>query len=93
MRPIDADVLESYMAGPFVKTYRECREAVRNAPTLDVVPVVHAKARFVPPWKPGAMVTFWRAQCICSNCGDRVSSNWNYCQNCGAKMDGGDTDA
>jgi hypothetical protein len=39
-RLIDANALETKFAGPFVQTYKDCREALRNAPTIDAVEVV-----------------------------------------------------
>ena len=43
MRLIDADVLEQKMASPFVTTYKDARQAVKDAPTVDAVPVVRCK--------------------------------------------------
>lgn len=44
-------------------------------PTVDAEPVRHGH------WE-------WDGDFICSNCGERGHRNkWNYCPNCGAKMD------
>lgn len=42
-RLIDASELETEFAGPFVQTYRDCREALRNAPTIDAVEVARCR--------------------------------------------------
>lgn len=62
--------------------------AIRNAPSADVAPVVHG--HFVhdgPRFAHG--VDWWH----CSNCGRLVSgveTRFDYCPWCGARMDGGD---
>lgn len=54
-----------------------------TAPTADVAPVVHGK------WQMGESGCMY----FCSECElwvfPRESREWNYCPNCGAKMDGG----
>lgn len=42
-RLIDASELEAEFAGPFVQTYKDCREALRNAPTISAVEVVRCR--------------------------------------------------
>lgn len=42
-RLIDASDLEAEFAGPFVQTYKDCREALREAPTIDAVEVVRCR--------------------------------------------------
>ena len=52
----------------------------------DVAPVVHGR------WVEKEKYTFG-IMYDCSLCEDRILDNgnsWNYCPNCGAKMDGGD---
>lgn len=39
MTLIDKDALESLFAGPFVTSYKDCREALRDAPEVDAVPL------------------------------------------------------
>lgn len=58
--------------------------ALRNAPSDDVAPVVHGR------WIEQEKYTFG-VMYDCSICGDRILDNghsWNYCPNCGARMDG-----
>lgn len=81
MRLVNADDLDFF----FCDTVEECSFALGNAPTVDAVPVVH-----------GQWVDCENHNDIeqCSVCGMiyRYPSfyKYNYCPNCGAKMDGGD---
>jgi hypothetical protein len=59
------------------------KSILKDAPTIDAVPVVHGR------WKSGGILN------ECQVCGEIYSLNggnvwkpWNYCPNCGAKMDG-----
>ena len=55
-------------------------------PVADVAPVRHGR------WVEKEKYTFG-IMYDCSLCEDRILDNghtWNYCPNCGAKMDGGD---
>lgn len=36
---ISRSALESEFAGPFVQTYKECRQALREAPAVDAIPI------------------------------------------------------
>ena len=59
---------------------------VIDAHAADVAPVVHGR------WIEQEKYTFGVIY-DCSICGNRILDNghsWNYCPNCGAKMDGGD---
>lgn len=57
-----------------------------NIPAADVAPVVHGRWIEQEKYNFGVM-------CDCSICGDRILDNgqhsWNYCPNCGCRMDGG----
>ena len=78
----------------FVKNYtphfgdttslRCVERAIKNAPTADVVEVVHGY------WKE--TITHngctWDSDCVCSVCGKSGHPCNNYCEECGAKMDG-----
>ena len=58
--------------------------AIINAPAADVAPVRHAK------WSVNVGMNFFKER-NCPVCKKRIESNfWNYCPNCGAKMDGVD---
>ena len=71
-----------------------CTQEINSIPAADVAPVVHARwvVRFDGPYK--------RRRCYCSHCGKHngvggIAQNQEkpYFPNCGAKMDGGDSDA
>ena len=62
------------------------QRAILDAPAADVAPVRHGQ------WIEKEKYTFG-IMYDCSLCEDRILDNghpWNYCPNCGAKMDGGD---
>ena len=57
-----------------------------NLPAADVTKVRHGR------WVEQEKYTFGTMY-DCSICGDRILDNghaWNYCPNCGCRMDGGD---
>ena len=61
-------------------------EDVDAIPAADVAPVRHGR------WIEKEKYTFG-IMCDCSLCENRILDNghpWNYCPNCGAKMDGVD---
>ena len=59
---------------------------IKGMKAADVAPVSHGR------WIEQEKYTFG-VMYDCSICGNRILDNghsWNYCPNCGAKMDGGD---
>jgi hypothetical protein len=65
-----------------------CVEAVKFTPTADVVKVKHGE------WTHTDKADRWHSKDECSECHyhtfDRIDlTHFNYCPNCGAKMDGG----
>ena len=88
MRLIDADALDMYecLRSYYGDAWRDAQKAIDDAPTVD-------------PVKHGHWIEVQRihekdhtAICECSLCGDTVwvydgQRAWNYCPNCGAKMD------
>ena len=72
-KTVISKILESYRRAMFCE--------IDNAPTVDAVEVVHGR------W---TMLKYPLTQC--SACGGvrncESERNWNYCPNCGAKMDG-----
>ena len=76
----------SYGEG-FDRGLDRAQTAILDAPAADVAQVVHG--RWVPTKAP-----FMNECKDCSVCGYRTvwGHRYNYCPNCGAKMDGGDSD-
>ena len=66
--------------------------AIKELPAADVAPVVHGRWEYIPQ----TLNTL--SQLRCSFCwwwslDPSIDGAYNYCPNCGAKMDGGDGDA
>jgi rubredoxin len=92
-RYIDADEairrIDLYIEGGsmFKSVLRSIKRLVNNAPTADLVEVVYAS------WETELDDMGWKKH-TCQNCGFvkqtdiHISLGWNYCPNCGAKMDG-----
>ncbi len=60
------------------------RTVIAGIPAADVAPVVHGR------WIEHSKYTFGTMY-DCSICANRILDNghaWNYCPNCGARMDG-----
>ena len=81
----------SYFMGNVFNWLSECFEIV-DAPTVDAVEVVHGRWKAHKPDCRGYTAGF-----ICSCCGDTIYTDYcmkeceyNYCPNCGAKMDRGE---
>lgn len=66
-------------------------------PTADVAPVVHGLWEKEPSsywrWTSSGAVAVTRTTYRCGLCGRGTAVKSNYCPNCGAKMDGGNSDA
>lgn len=64
-------------------------EAIDDAPTVDAAEVVHG--HWIDETTTSKGISFYRF--VCSACGhifwNGGIDNFNYCPNCGAKMDGG----
>lgn len=65
------------------------RRTIERAPAVDAVPVVHGRWERVIPSKSAAK---WSITMSCSVCHRKGYEQYNYCPNCGAKMDGGNDD-
>ena len=86
---ISEEIRKYYYKNPPIFSYGEgfdrgldrAQRAILDAPAADVAPVWHAR------WK-----RYGKNLGECSECGEIVSVRSNYCPNCGAKMDGGDSD-
>jgi len=65
--------------------YLEVHNLILSAPAVDAEPVRHGR------WTEGKKNRFWgtKGNYICSNCQSTTGFvKFNYCPNCGAKMDG-----
>lgn len=96
MRLIDADaLLESGISaeygyndnGLLLIPMRDVTNSIRNAPTIDAEPVRHGR------WLYNYYPTVWYGhgeppEWVCSECEERAYNTYDYCPNCGAKMDG-----
>ena len=60
----------------FINGIESVLEYAENLPSADVAPVVHGR------WK-----SYGRNLGKCSNCGEIVNIRYNYCPNCGARID------
>lgn len=95
MRLIDADaLLESGICaeygyndnGLLLIPMRDVTNSIRNAPTIDAEPVRHGR------WLYNSYPTVWYGhgeppEWVCSECEERAYNTYDYCPNCGAKMD------
>lgn len=89
----DPDVCESDMDGYSDWGFgrENVRDVIRGVPAADVVPVVHGRWRYC-----GFLQECQTCGEIYSMHGGNAGKSWNYCPNCGAKMDledGGGEDA
>ena len=97
MKLIDADALDAEMyhksfevddgrnvwnSGLWIR-YKIFEEAIRDAPTIDAVPVRHGKW-IDETFKPYGLV---HHPFKCNLCGDHAEFSSPYCPNCGARMD------
>lgn len=66
-------------------------------PAADVAPVVRGRWEKEPSsywrWTSSGAVAVTRTTYRCGLCGRGTAVKSNYCPHCGAKMDGGDSDA
>ena len=93
MRLIDADALgvglcsRDVLPADYCAGWNGLIRLLEKAPTVDAVPVVHGR------WNN---MDCYKTRKVCSECGWDVPEYgkfYSYCPNCGAKMDGGDSDA
>lgn len=79
MRLIDAEELE--------RLFNAFYDALQDTHTVDAVPVVHGRWDIMDGYK-------MRRNCtVCGWDAPEYGKFYSYCPNCGAKMDGGDSDA
>ena len=91
MRTIDADALQGKevrgtigdISGDFIPAFE-----IALAPTIDAEPIRHG--RWIKPVFVNGAYVFTCDQCVygCTH-GHTKTPIWDYCPNCGAKMDSG----
>lgn len=94
MRLIDADAanVEDIVCFYGDSCQIECvKEWLDEQPTIDAEPVRHGR------WKLEPYLTVWYGpgeppEWECTQCRERAYNTYDYCPNCGAKMDGGTPD-
>lgn len=106
MRLIDADEMlldesEAYMSAQLKVdsitrgineiVHRKIQMLLMDTPTVDAEPVKHGK--WIEKRKKTFFEGLYEVKYICSCCGDVVYGKYNYCSDCGAKMDGGEENA
>ena len=91
MRLIDADaLLKDVLTAGIGKTIIEYSESdigymIRKRPTVDAAPMKHGRWVFVEQrFYMGGFINMLR----CSLCKSPTDKEYNYCPNCGARMDG-----
>ena len=65
-----------------------CTQEINSIPAADVAPVVHGRWEYIPQ----TLNTLSRFRCpFCGwwSLDPSIDGTYNYCPNCGAKMDGG----
>ena len=70
----------------YVRCLTEAIEKIKDVPSADVAPVRHG--RWIEYGEPDEWKRFQTWYWKCSKCGAVGIEEWNYCPNCGAKMDG-----
>ena len=95
VRLIDVDALKYSLCACLCGAYEQCQEWCHALAVISVQPIIDAELVRHGRWD---VKTIWyqrlgMMESECSGCkfhlsGDR--SNWKYCPNCGARMDGGE---
>ena len=99
---VDLDALGIGMANPAMFENRAYADGwnslvtiLHQAPVVDAEPVRHGRWKYLFD-PPHTWTVHYSCKIACSNCKREFSRlegvNFNYCPNCGAKMDGGKDD-
>ena len=92
-RLIDANALMDAMRDEEFQTFvplDEIDSVIDKAPTIDAVEVVHG--RWDKPVEHGLPYAANHLGVVCSYCCKWSDNDYNYCPNCGTKMDAKDMD-
>lgn len=93
----DADVCETDDFGGVDYGFgmKNIKELINAIPAADVAPVVRGRWEKEPSsywrWSSSGAVAVTRTTYRCGLCGRGTAVKSNYCPNCGAKMDGGNS--
>lgn len=93
----DADVCETDDFGGVDYGFgmKNIKELINAIPAADVAPVVRGRWEKEPSsywrWTSSGAVAVTRTTYRCGLCGRGTAVKSNYCPNCGAKMDGGNS--
>ena len=90
--------LDSVYDGDMNRTRRAAQRVIAQVPVVDAVPVVHAQwdgyNADYSDWLRNDGKPIFISCCVCNNVVlNNGSASWNYCPNCGAKMDGERSDS
>ena len=93
-RLIDAEAMREYWLengeNEYVYDTNAVLDSIDEQPTVDAVEVVHGR------WEPRTDVVGFVRCSVCRDCNVyddwADGKKWNYCPNCGAKMDGDGND-
>lgn len=77
------DSVGTILIGKGLSSYGELIGCLEDAPAADVAPVRHGRWK-----KSGSLLECQYCGEIYSQLGGNAGKSWNYCPNCGAKMDG-----
>ncbi len=81
-------LLAKYETGDRQQGILGCAETVRISAAADVAPVVHGRWEYIPQTL-NTLSQFRCPFCRWWSLDPSVDGAYNYCPNCGAKMDGG----
>ena len=84
INPVDYGAMWDYEAHHWAgECLRDCKEAIDSIPAVDIAPVVHGRwVEHLDEMECSVCKRQW-------NYCDNDTNTFNFCPNCGAKMDGG----
>ena len=84
---IERDAAVAFLENMAASKYLiQCFESKERFPVADVAPIVHGSWSLESDEEmPNPMFKL----VICSACGENANHTYNYCPDCGARMDGG----
>ena len=89
----DCDEIRFGVDGKVFVDFKAVQRAIDEAPTVDAVEVVHGRWLTTIDIDYEGDVVYHHAHMKCGFECETYGDGYNYCPNCGAKMDGGNEDA